>query len=895
MQKRLGIVVFSSLAVSALMLSACQQGSQSLSSSSGNNESSQSSSQAPVDPTWEDYGVTYQFPTPVGFTGADNLPAVDHVVVFVPISTGYKNVYLWNAVGGSLPAGSSNWPGVALSTKYDDNWWKVDLTGITSTNIIFNVPSPQTADMTITHSGYWWFWTSDDNVHDSVPVSEWVDAAVFTDGSNMLAIANVQIQSFKLYEGSNVLLTGSPSGQAITIHLNKHEIDLVSGYRIECMLKGAKTAFTKKIDIYEVFNSDAFNSKYAYSGSDLGLTYTAASSSFKVWSPLSTALILRVYDNGTPVSVSASKGSDAHTDYPMSKGEKGVWSAKVDGDLNGKYYTYIVTNSSYTSQEVVDPYAKAVGINGLRGEILDLSTTNPEGWNSVAVNNYDRKSLAIWECHIADLTSSATWTGTEANRKKYAGFHEAGTTYTANSTTVSTGFDHVKELGVNAVQILPFFDQANDETLDVNDPANNKTNGAFNWGYNPLNYNAPEGIYSSNPYDGATRIKELKALIADYAKSGINIIMDVVYNHVAGANQSNFDVLMPGYYFRYSGTGALSNGSGCGNETASEHYMMRKFMLESTTYWAKEYKLGGFRFDLMGLHDIETMNQIAAACKAITPNFFIHGEPWEGGTTELEVDLRAEQANVGKFVGYGQFNDGMRDSLIKGGLNSSDTKGWVTDMDYAHDGDLKNIVEGLKGTTDSSGKTLDPNKTTNYVTCHDNYTLTDRIIAAIGRFGAGWTYQMCTLANSVVFTSQGTSFMLSGEEFFRTKGRNSNSYNASYDVNTLDYALKIKNNAAFQHYKKLIALKKTVDGLHLGQDDAQKLDIQTSGANEIVFTLKDTANGKTYKVVHANGYSTPAAVDFSGYSNVYLDTLDSGVALSSSTAIKNYQTLIAVK
>jgi len=316
-------------------------------------------------------------------------------------------------------------------------------------------------------------------------------------------------------------------------------------------------------------------------------------------------------------------------------------------------------------------------------------------------------------------------------------------------------------------------------------------------------------------------------------------------------------------------------------------------MIDSTTYWAKEYKLGGFRFDLMGLHDIETMNEIAAACKTIDPTFFIHGEPWEGGTTVLDQSLRAEQANVGKFVGYGQFNDGFRDALIKGGLNSSSTLGWITDLTYAHSDDLKTIVEGLKGTTDSSGKTTDPDKTTNYVTCHDNYTLYDRIKVGVGR--ATWAVQMGTLADAVVFTSQGTSFMLSGDEFSRTKGQNSNSYNATYKVNELDYSLKIKNAAEFAHFQKLIALKTSVDGLHLGEAEAQKLAITTSGSNEIIFEIKDTANSKTYKVVLANGYGTPDAVDFSGYSTVYLDTLDSGVSLSSSTSIANFQTLIAVK
>ena len=268
------------------------------------------------------------------------------------------------------------------------------------------------------------------------------------------------------------------------------------------------------VDINLLFGTDSFNTNYAYDGTDLGVTYSASQSVFKVWSPFSSSIVLRVYQNGTPVAISSSKGNDTFTEYPMNKGAKGVFSVTVSGDLNGKYYTYVVTNSSYTAKEVVDPYAKAVGVNGRRGEILNLSSTNPEGWDSIKAKAYDRKELTVWECHIADLTSSSTWTGNADNAKKYAGFHETGTTYTQDGVTVKTGFDHVKELGVNAVQILPMFDQDNDET-----------NPTFNWGYNPLNYNAPEGAYSSNPYDGAVRISELKALIADYSKAGINIIM----------------------------------------------------------------------------------------------------------------------------------------------------------------------------------------------------------------------------------------------------------------------------------------------------------------------------------------------------------------------------------
>jgi pullulanase len=405
------------------------------------------------------------------------------------------------------------WPGKAMTTKAasDSTWYEIDLTGYTSSMIIFNGGS-QTADLTMPSSGYYWYWPSDGLMHTSVPAQSWIQYARFIDSNTIQVVANKNITSFTVKEGETTLLTGTPGYNAVDIHPNQHGIDLTKAYSVSLKLEGETADFTKDIAIDQLYSSDVFNNTFAYSGNDLGVTYSAAKSSFKVWSPFSSALELRIYQNGTPLSVSSSKGDDTiYKKVAMKKGEKGVWSAEVAEDLNGKYYTYFVTNTQNPNgAEVVDPYAKAVGANGRRGEILDLSTTDPEGWSNVTVNPYDRKELTVWECHIADLTSSTTWTGTATNAKRYAGFHEAGTTYTANGSTVKTGFDHVKELGVNAVQILPMFDQDNDETLDIYDAANNKTNGAFNWGYNPLNYNAPEGIYSSNPYDGAVRIKELK-------------------------------------------------------------------------------------------------------------------------------------------------------------------------------------------------------------------------------------------------------------------------------------------------------------------------------------------------------------------------------------------------
>ncbi|MDE6441577.1 MAG: type I pullulanase, partial [Clostridia bacterium] len=419
------------------------------------------------------------------------------------------------------------------------------------------------------------------------------------------------------------------------------------------------------------------------------------------------------------------------------------------------------------------------------------------------------------------------------------------------------------------------------------------------WGYNPLNYNVLEGAYSSDATDGYVRIKEFKQVVQAFNGADINIIMDVVYNHVSAATGSNFDVLMPNYYFRYNADGSAANGSGCGNETASDHKMFQKFMIDSVCFWAREYKLGGFRFDLMGLHDIETMNLLAKELKKINPDIVVYGEPWTGGTSALSSDKQAIQKNGNALEGVGQFNDKMRDALIKGGLNDKSATGWITNDEKVNNSDVTAILSGLKGIIDcGSYKIADPNKTVNYVTCHDNYTLYDRIVAS----GVRPTKDkeilegMHNLANAVVFTSNGTTFMLAGDEFMRTKGGDDNSYESSYQVNELDYALKIKNIKTFENYKKLIALKTSCAGLHLNEDQIEGNYTAESLANGSVIqiTVKDTKNNRTYKIIHANGTVGSFNTDFSGYT-LYLDTLSSGVQLTSSTAISPYQTIIAYK
>ena len=731
--------------------------------------------------------------------------------------------------------------------------------------------------------------TGDSNVYTS-PELEMVDEitkAAFDGYNRIVVYTNTKMAAYKIYENDVVIADNTlekPSNRSTFVFPEGKEASINNTYKVDVTFQDSQKTVTSSISVRSLYKTDKFKETYNYDG-QLGPIYSESSTTFKVWSPISSDIKLRLYQNGTPKSVDSSKGSDTvFKEVTMVKDEKGVFSTTVEGDLDGYYYTYVVTNSRYSATEVVDPYAYSTGVNGARGMIVNFDKTNPEGYDAITVHPYDRKELVVYETHVADLTSSATWTDKADVRKYEKTFKGAtieGTTYTKGGVTVKTGFDHIKELGVNAVQLIPIFDQANDET-----------NMTFNWGYNPSNYNALEGGYSTNPYDGKVRITEFKELVQAYNKAGINIIMDVVYNHMNGANGSNFDVLMPEYYFRYDNSNKLSNGSGCGNETASDMPMFQKFMIDSACFWAKEYKLGGFRFDLMGLHDLDTMAKLTAAVKEINPNITIYGEPWSGGTSPLKDSDSAKQVNGNRYQGYGAFNDQMRDALIKGGLNAATDKGWITNntSEPAAD-DLNKISAGIKGITKTATTEIkDPDKTVNYVTCHDNYTLFDRITAA-GITDEAIIKKMAMLANSVVLTSQATTFMLAGEEMLRTKGGDSNSYCSSYEVNELDYSRKIDNIDMFNNYKALISLKKSASGLHLDSNGINSLSVDVSKKNVIKYQITSSEN--VYTIIHVNGYNSSSlpTMNLEG-ETLYLDTLNSAKALSGATQLEAYETLI---
>lgn len=712
-----------------------------------------------------------------------------------------------------------------------------------------------------------------------------VKSASFISTKRMVVTTNNAISSYKFFENETLLkekiITDEKTKMADCNLTEEGNFDSV--YKVEITFLASKKVITQEISTQPLFKTDKFDEAYTYDG-ELGAIYTKDSTTFKVWSPVSSEIILNVYDNGTPKAIDVTKGSDTKVSYPMTKGEKGVFSAVVEGDLNGKYYTYTVTNKKFSKKEIVDPYAKAAGVNGLRGMIVDFNDERalPTGWSELSIDIHQKTSLTVYETHVADVTSSESWTGSEDNRLLYDGMIESGTTYTEGDVTVKTGFDHMVDLGINAVQILPIFDQDNDEI-----------NKSFNWGYNPLNYNVIEGTYSKDPYDGYVRIKEFRNLVKKFADNGINVIMDVVYNHVSSLEKSNFNVLMPGYYFRYSSSDTPSSGSGCGNDTASEMPMMRKFIKDSTLFLAETYKLSGYRFDLMGLHDVETMNQVVENLKTNYNNdIVVYGEPWTMGTA-TSVKL-ANQGSMGDWNGFAGFNDGIRDG-IKGSVFDKTSTGWATSLDMIDANAYYKVSNSILGYTPGSSK--DPSKNVSYVSCHDNNTLYDKLQLSVE--GDDKLYgDLSVLSNALVFTSQGISFMNAGEELLRSKVKedgtlDENSYQSSYKTNELDYSRLIDFKDVYQDYQKLIEIKQTLPALHYEtvEDVAANVSLlETNDTSYIDYALSQT--DANYRIVHVSGYQDQSnTLDLSSYELVF-DSLNTGKELSAEYQLLPAQTLI---
>lgn len=589
-------------------------------------------------------------------------------------------------------------------------------------------------------------------------------------------------------------------------------------------------------------------------GSLTEMEYTPLATRFYLWSPTAEEVRLMLYDAG--------EGGHAYETVKMEPTEDGTWATSVDKNLLGKFYAFNVKINDKWQGDTPGINAHAVGVNGKRAAIIDWKTTNPEGWES------DRRpslkspaDMIIYEMHHRDFSVDST-SGIK-NKGKYLALTEHGT---MNSDKLLTGIDHLIELGVTHVHLLPSSDYASiDETkLEENH---------YNWGYDPANYNVPDGSYSTDPYQPATRVKEFKQMVQALHRAGIRVIMDMVYNHTFNTVESNFERTVPGYFYRQKEDGTLANGSGCGNETASERPMMRKFMIESVLYWIKEYHIDGFRFDLMGVHDIETMNEIRKAVNKVDPTICIYGEGWAADTPQYPADSLAMKGNVSHMPGIAVFSDELRDGLC-GPVWKKEKGAFLAGVPGAE----MSVKFGIVGAIEHPQVRCDsvnysqkpwaeqPTQMISYVSCHDGLCLVDRLKASMPGATPEQQVRLDKLAQTVVFTSQGIPFIYAGEEVMRDKQGVDNSYKSPDAVNAIDWRRKTTNGDVFMYYKRLIDLRKSHPAFRMG--DAEKVRkhlefLPVEGQNLIAFRLKDHANGDSWEdiIVAFNSRMTPARLE----------------------------------
>lgn len=600
--------------------------------------------------------------------------------------------------------------------------------------------------------------------------------------------------------------------------------------------------------------------KTSYSGDDLGSTYSKESTTFKVWSPTASEVKVRLYKYG-----SKKENNDGYFKEKEMSFDKqtGVWSSTLTGDLKNIYYTYVVTNDG-NAEEVVDIYAKAVGANGERAMIVDLSSTDPDGWDKDTYKTVNNQTDAVvWEVQVKDFSYAENSGVSKENRGKFLAFTEDGTVVDGVSGNNATCISYLKKLGVNYVQINPMYDFGSIDETGKDDQ--------FNWGYDPVNYNVPEGSFSSNPYDGNVRINECKQMIKALHDAGIGVVMDVVYNHTYTGEDSYFNKTVPYYYHRMNSDGTFSNGSGCSNDTASEHKMFRKFMIDSITYWAKEYHIDGFRFDLMGLHDVETMNQIRYALDEINPKILMYGEAWEMSTACDEGTVLANQKNMDKLdKRIAAFDDTIRDA-IKGNTFDASDKGFLASGKKT--GTIKIGIEGEV----VDGWALAPTQTVTYSSCHDNYTLYDKLYSSLYSGGTDFRkryanlVEMTKLNAATIFTSQGMTFFLAGEEFCRSKDGDENSYKSAATLNMIDWESVNTYSDVIEYYKGIIQIHKKFNAFRdPTTTTAESLDYIDNNEKGLVAFAVDGLEGDNFQkvVVILNGNTDKSvSVDLSQVKN----------------------------
>ena len=685
---------------------------------------------------------------------------------------------------------------------------------------------------------------------------------VFTaeDAVKDLAITTAKIDSVnEISFITNVNMSKDLNVENVTLKENGEEIkvkaldineNLTSGKIVTEKDLSLNSEYTLEIDGYsgkvvtlgQIFNSEEFEELYHYNG-ELGALYSKDKTSFVLWSPTATNVKLALFDAGN--------GVEAKEVKEMIKGENGIWTLDVNGDLNGTYYTYLVTNNEVV-KEVTDPYAKAVGVNGNRAMVIDLDSTNPEGWeNDVKPEFVDATDAIIYEMHIRDFTIDESSGASMEVQGKYNGIWESGTTLFGNGD-VKTGVDHLKELGITHVHLLPTFDHRSIDETKLDE-------AQYNWGYDPQNYNTPEGSYSSDPYSAEVRVEEFKKMVMELHKAGIRVVMDVVYNHTGATADSHLNLAVPDYYYRQNSDGGFSNGSGCGNELASERSMVRKMMVDSVKYWAEEYHIDGFRFDLMALHDITTMKEIRTTLNEIDDSILVYGEGWTAGDSPLSSEEQALKVNTVKYgdLQIAAFSDDMRDG-IKGHVFEDTTPGFVNGFNGLEDvikfgivaSTQNDQVEYTGGPNQYSGYGTtawanQPYQTINYASAHDNLTLWDKLQTTNPDASEEELLAMNKMSAALVLTSQGIPFFQAGEEIARTKVNedgsfNHNSYNAPDSVNKIDWTRKEEYSDLFEYYKGLISLRKAHKSFRMNttsdiQSSLNFLDVTDS--NVIAYTL----------------------------------------------------------
>lgn len=597
----------------------------------------------------------------------------------------------------------------------------------------------------------------------------------------------------------------------------------------------------------------------AYNGTDLGLAVDSKGTSFKLWSPQAERVRVNLYDDGRT-------GKPFKTIDMSLDNSTGVWSCSVPGQLYGKFYTFQIFQHGKWHDETPGIWAKAVGVNGRRAAIIDFKKTNPENWeNDKGPEVRHFTDVVLYEMHHRDMSLHPS--SGIANKGKFLALTEPGTTSPQGE---KTGIDHLKELGVTHVHILPSYDY--NSVDEANLPANQ-----YNWGYDPQNYNVPEGSYSTNPSDPYARVREMKQMVKALHDAGIGVVMDVVYNHTAENDGSNLELTAPGYYYRHREDGSWSNASGCGNETASDREQMANFIVNSVKYWAEEYHIDGFRFDLMAIHDIETMNNVASELRKINPGILLYGEGWTCGESPLPSVNRALKENVASMDRIAVFSDDIRDS-IKGHYCDISDRGFVTGKRGCEETIKIGIVAATahpqvdyrKGNNSKFPYAKSPQEVINYVSCHDDYTLSDKLAFSMKDATVSERKRAARLAQTIVLTSQGVPLISAGEEVFRDKKGVGNSYCSPDSINAIDWDLKTINNGQFEYYRELIALRKAHPAFRMRSagEIARNIVFDNTGIpNLISYSILNNANDDDWKEIKVvfNGNSEDVSIDIQEY------------------------------